>query len=93
MTEAESELAAGYQNDYSGMKWGLFYLGEFAAAIAAATVFSTLFLGGPNGPILPWFILAHDQSDSCFIFIIWIRASWPRFRIDQVLNLEKGLFN
>ncbi len=93
LTEAESELAAGYQNDYSGMKWGLFYLGEFAAAIAAATVFSTLFLGGPNGPVLPGIFWLTIKVVAILFFIIWIRASWPRFRIDQVLNLAwKGLF-
>jgi NADH-quinone oxidoreductase subunit H len=93
LTEAESELAAGYQNDYSGMKWGLFYLGEFAAAIAAATVFSTLFLGGPNGPILPGIFWLTVKVIAVLFVIIWIRASWPRFRIDQVLNLAwKGLF-
>ena len=93
LTEAESELAAGYQNDYSGMKWGLFYLGEFAAAIAAASVFSTLFLGGPNGPILPGIFWLTIKVVAVLFVIIWIRATWPRFRIDQVLNLAwKGLF-
>ena len=93
LTEAESELAAGYQNDYSGMKWGLFYLGEFAAAIAAASVFSTLFLGGPNGPILPGIFWLTIKVIGVLFVIIWIRATWPRFRIDQVLNLAwKGLF-
>ena len=93
LTEAESELAAGYQNDYSGMKWGLFYLGEFAAAIAAASVFSTLFLGGPNGPILPGIFWLTIKVVAVLFLIIWIRATWPRFRIDQVLNLAwKGLF-
>ena len=93
LTEAESELAAGYQNDYSGMKWGLFYLGEFAAAIAGASVFSTLFLGGPNGPILPGIFWLTIKVVGVLFVIIWIRATWPRFRIDQVLNLAwKGLF-
>ena len=93
LTEAESELAAGYQNDYSGMKWGLFYLGEFAAAIAAASVFSTLFLGGHNGPILPGIFWLTIKVVAVLFLIIWIRATWPRFRIDQVLNLAwKGLF-
>ena len=93
LTEAESELAAGYQNDYSGMKWGLFYLGEFAAAIATASVFTTLFLGGPNGPFLPSIIWFTFKVVAVLFMIIWIRATWPRFRIDQVLNLAwKGLF-
>ena len=93
LTEAESELAAGYQNDYSGMKWGLFYLGEFAAAIATASVFTTLFLGGPNGPFLPSIIWFTLKVVAVLFMIIWIRATWPRFRIDQVLNLAwKGLF-
>ena len=93
LTEAESELAAGYQNDYSGMKWGLFYLGEFAAAIATASVFTTLFLGGPNGPCFPSIIWFTLKVVGVLFMIIWIRATWPRFRIDQVLNLAwKGLF-
>ena len=93
LTEAESELAAGYQNDYSGMKWGLFYLGEFAATIAASSVFATLFLGGPNGPFLPGIFWLTLKVVAVWFVIIWIRATWPRFRIDQVLNLAwKGLF-
>ena len=94
ITEAESELVAGYHTDYSGMKFGLFYLAEFAAAIAAAGIIVTLFLSGWRGfswlPSHMWFFL---KLSAVLFGIIWLRATWPRLRIDQILALAwKGLF-
>jgi len=60
LLEAESEIVAGYNIEYSSMKWGLFFLGEFAAAILVSAIIATLFLGGWQGPLLPpylWFII------------------------------------
>ncbi len=94
ITEAESELAAGYLNDYSSMKFGVFFLAEFAAAIAAAAVMVTVFLSGWRGwgflPSEVWFFLKLALVLSA---IVWVRATWPRLRIDQILTLAwKGLF-
>ena len=94
LTEAESELAAGYLNDYSSMKFGLFFLAEFMAALAGAAVITTLFLSGWRGfepiPSHIWFFL---KMGGVLFLIIWIRFTWPRLRIDQMLAFAwKGLF-
>ena len=94
INEAESELVAGYHTDYSGMKFGLFYLAEFAATIAASAVMVTLFLSGWRGfdwlPSQAWFLM---KLVGVLFVIIWLRATWPRLRIDQILAFAwKGLF-
>ncbi len=93
-TEAESELVAGYMTEYSSMKFGLFYLAEFGAAVASSAVFVTLFLGGWRGfdwlPSQVWFFIKL----AVMLFIsTWMRSSWPRMRIDQIMALAwKALF-
>ncbi len=92
--EAESELAAGYLNDYSSMKFGIFFLAEFLATIVASMLIVTLFLGGWRGwdPIPSHFWFA-GKTALVLVFIMWMRFSWPRLRIDQILSLAwKGLF-
>jgi NADH-quinone oxidoreductase subunit H len=92
--EAESELVAGYHTEYSGMKFALFFLAEYATMFAVGAVASVLFLGGwqspfgsvANGPILGllWFI----GKGLLFVFVqIWIRWTLPRLRVDQVMRI------
>ena len=86
LLEAESEIVAGFNIEYSGIKFALFYLAEYAEALAISAIIATLYLGGWNGPYLPsilWFLI---KVVAVFILIIWIRASIPRFRIDQVMK-------
>jgi NADH-quinone oxidoreductase subunit H len=86
LTEAESELVAGYQTEYSSMKFAMFYLGEYGNMINVAAVATTLFLGGWHGPFLPpvvWFLV---KVAAFLCFFIWIRATLPRFRYDQLMN-------
>jgi NADH-quinone oxidoreductase subunit H len=83
--EGESELVAGYHTEYSGMKFALFQMSEFLSSFAICAMATTLFLGGWNGPILPswmWFMI---KSISLFLVLIWLRGTFPRFRIDQVM--------
>ena len=83
--EGESELVGGYHTEYSGMKFALFQMAEFLSAFAISAMAVTLFLGGWNGPILPswlWFML---KSMAIFFVLIWLRGTFPRFRIDQVM--------
>jgi NADH-quinone oxidoreductase subunit H len=83
--EGESELVGGYHTEYSGMKFALFQMAEFLSAFAISAMAVTLFLGGWNGPILPswlWFML---KSMGIFFVLIWLRGTFPRFRIDQVM--------
>jgi NADH-quinone oxidoreductase subunit H len=87
LIEADSEIIAGYFIEYSGMKFALFFLAEYINLFAVAAVCTTLFLGGWKGPILPpyvWFLI------KCYVLIftwMWFRGTFPRFRIDQMLDL------
>ena len=84
--EGESELVGGYHTEYSGMKFALFQMAEFLSAFAISAMAATLFLGGWNGPVLPswlWFLL---KSMAIFFVLIWLRGTFPRFRIDQVMS-------
>jgi len=86
LPEAESELVAGYHSEYSGMKFGMFFVGEYLGITLISALMTTLFFGGWLGPVLPpvvWFFL------KTFIFIcgfILLRASLPRPRYDQLMS-------
>jgi NADH-quinone oxidoreductase subunit H len=85
LLEADSEIIAGFQTEYSGMKFGLFYLTEYAETLSVSAIASTLFLGGWAGPILPGFIWLIIKIMAVFTAIMWVRATFPRLRIDQVM--------
>ena len=85
LPEAETELTGGFHTEYSGMKFGVFQAAEFGAVLITSALISTLFLKGWEGPFLPshvWFLL--KLFFFAFIFI-WIRATLPRLRIDQIM--------
>lgn len=85
VTEAESELVSGYVTEYSGMKFGVFFLAEFSSVILAGAIFAVLFLDGWEGPVLPshlWFLI----KVGVFVFCAsWVRSTLPRLRLDQIL--------
>ncbi|HET6267522.1 MAG TPA: complex I subunit 1 family protein, partial [Acidobacteriota bacterium] len=83
--EGESELCAGYHTEYSGMKFALFQMAEFLSGFAISAMAATLFLGGFNGPILPSWIWFMIKSLGMFFVLIWLRGTFPRFRIDQLM--------
>jgi NADH-quinone oxidoreductase subunit H len=87
LPEAENELVAGYHTEYSGMRFGLFFLGEYITMISLGALVSVFFLGGWRGPILPplaWFFIKVFLT----VFVmIWIRGTLPRVRYDQLMNL------
>jgi NADH-quinone oxidoreductase subunit H len=98
LPEAESELVAGFHTEYSGMRFALFFLGEYANMIVISAVATTLFLGGwlrpfPNVaalsfldvvPGIVWFFL----KVAFFLFVyIWFRGTFPRYRFDQLMDL------
>jgi len=76
---------AGYHIEYSGMKFSLFFLGEFIHAFAVCAVFSTIFLQGWNGPLLPPYIWFFIKAFGLFFVMMWIKFTLPRFRIDQLM--------
>lgn len=88
LPEAESELVAGYFSEYTGMRFALFQLGEYAEMFAMAALATTLFLGGWKGPLLPpliWFLI---KMYAVVFFLMWTRWTFPRLRLDQLLNLS-----
>jgi len=93
LMEADSELVAGFHTEYSGMKFALFYLVEYAEAIVISAIITTLFLSGWKGPWLPpwlWFII---KTLIVFFVMVWTRTTLPRVRIDQLMSLAwKFLF-
>ncbi|MGR3178335.1 MAG: NADH-quinone oxidoreductase subunit NuoH [Candidatus Anammoxibacter sp.] len=86
LPEAETELVAGYHTEYSSMKFGMFFLAEYANIITVSAIGVTCFLGGWHGPFLPpvvWFLI---KLFCCIFFFIWLRATFPRFRYDQLMK-------
>ena len=87
LPEAEQELIAGYQTEYGGFAFAMFYLGEYVGVITMGALIATLFLGGWQGPVLPavlWFLL---KVFAVVFLFIWIRATLPRLRYDQLMGL------
>ncbi|WP_408605740.1 NADH-quinone oxidoreductase subunit NuoH [Candidatus Tachikawaea gelatinosa] len=83
--ESEQELADGYHIEYSGMKFGLFFIGEYTAMIAISSIIATLFFGGWQGPFFPPFLWFFLKTIFFIVIFILIRASLPRPRYDQVM--------
>ncbi len=86
LPEAESELVAGYHSEYSGMKFGMFFVGEYLGITLISALTATLFFGGWLGPVLPplvWFLIKTFLFISLFILL---RASLPRPRYDQLMS-------
>ncbi|MDO8568637.1 MAG: NADH-quinone oxidoreductase subunit NuoH [Dehalococcoidales bacterium] len=93
LLEADSELTAGFHTEYSGMKFAMFYLVEYAEALAVSAVITTLFLGGWRGPLLPPWLWFLGKVVAVFFLMVWTRATMPRVRIDQLMALAwKFLF-
>jgi NADH-quinone oxidoreductase subunit H len=86
LLEADSEIVAGYHTEYSGMKFALFYLGEYGHTLAYSAIIATLFLGGWQGPLLPPIIWLLIKIMIIFFVIVWMRATLPRLRVDQLMS-------
>ncbi|HKJ08584.1 MAG TPA: NADH-quinone oxidoreductase subunit NuoH [Gammaproteobacteria bacterium] len=86
LPEAEAELTGGYHTEYSGLKFGLFFVGEYLGIILISVMITVFFLGGWHGPLLPpiiWFVL---KTFFFMGFFILLRASLPRPRYDQLMS-------
>jgi len=103
LPEAESEIVAGFHTEYSGMRWSLFFMAEYAAMVVVSAVAVTLFLGGWWFPGVHWLTVGKLGSETLFIFAsllvfvlklsvllyiyFWLRWSFPRYRYDQLMDL------
>ncbi|MBI5210893.1 MAG: NADH-quinone oxidoreductase subunit NuoH [Elusimicrobia bacterium] len=91
--EAESELVAGFMTEYSGMKWALFFLAEYAYVLLACFMISVFFLGGGAAPLpflsaVPsWIWMLAKAMTMMFVFM-WLRWTLPRFRVDQLMDFN-----
>jgi NADH-quinone oxidoreductase subunit H len=86
LPEAESELVAGYHSEYSGMKFGMFFVGEYLGVTLISALIATLFFGGWLGPVLPPVIWLLVKTFFFICFFILVRAALPRPRFDQLMN-------
>ena len=87
LPEAESELIAGYHSEYSGMKFGMFFVGEYMGITLISAMIAVLFFGGWLGPVLPgvlWFLI---KTFVFIAFFVLVRAALPRPRFDQLMSL------
>jgi NADH-quinone oxidoreductase subunit H len=95
VVEGESEIVAGHMIEYSGMAFALFFLAEYANMILVSTLVATMFLGGWLSPVsflpdgLPWLV-----GKVCFVLFLflWFRATFPRYRYDQIMRLGWKVF-
>lgn len=95
VAEGESEIVAGFHVDYSGMAFSVFFLAEYANMIMIAALTSIMFLGGWMSPIagvgdgIHWFL---GKTAFVLLFFLWFRATFPRYRYDQIMRLGWKIF-
>jgi NADH-quinone oxidoreductase subunit H len=87
LPEAENELGAGYHTEYSGLRFGLFYLGEYVHIQVLGALVAVFFLGGWHGPLLPPPVWLLIKIILVAMVMIWIRGTLPRLRYDQLMAL------
>jgi len=93
LLEAESELVSGFHIEYSGMKFGMFYVAEFLHAFTVSVLAAILFMGGWRGPFahdvpILGFVYLMVKALAVYFVLIWVRMTLPRLRIDQLLNFN-----
>jgi NADH-quinone oxidoreductase subunit H len=86
LPEAENELMAGYHTEYSGMRFALYFLGEYVNMITLGALIAVFFLGGWRGPLLPPVLWLALKTMLLPLFLIWTRATLPRLRYDQLMD-------
>ena len=87
MPEAETELGSSFHTEYSGIRFGLFFVGEYVHMQVLGALMAVLFLGGWRGPILPGFIWLLLKIILVSAVMIWVRGTLPRLRYDQLMDL------
>ncbi|PLX82610.1 MAG: NADH-quinone oxidoreductase subunit NuoH [Desulfuromonas sp.] len=84
--EAENEIVAGFHTEYSGMRFGMFFVGEYINVIILSSMVTVLFLGGWHGPLLPGIVWFFGKVMLIAFLFIWTRGTLPRFRYDQLMH-------
>ncbi len=93
LPEAETELVSGFITEYSSMKYAMFFMAEYANMVTVCAVTTTLFLGGWHGPaFLPGWIWFIAKVYALIFACMWIRATYPRYRYDQLMRLGWKVF-
>jgi len=97
LPEGESELVGGFNTEYSSMTFALFFLGEYANMILLSAMTSILFLGGWLSPLaaldfIPGFIWFFAKIAVCLFVFLWVRATLPRYRYDQLMRIGWKVF-
>jgi NADH-quinone oxidoreductase subunit H len=99
LTEAESELVAGYQTEYSSMSFALYWLGEYANVLLMCALNATLFFGGWLTPVewaplywIPGWLWLFAKIFFFFFIFSWVKATVPRYRYDQLMRLGWKIF-
>ncbi|MGH2404043.1 MAG: NADH-quinone oxidoreductase subunit NuoH [bacterium] len=87
LPEAEQELIAGFQTEYGGFKFAMFYIGEYVGVVTMSLLATTLFLGGWHGPVLPGAVWVVLKTLACVVLFVWLRATMPRVRHDHLMAL------
>jgi len=87
LPDAENELLAGYHTEYSGLRFGLFFLGEYVTMVVMGALTAVFFLGGWHGPWFPPVIWFFIKVMLFSLFLIWTRAAVPGLRYDQVMSI------
>ena len=87
LPEAENELGAGFHMEYSGMRFGLFFLGEYVHIQVLGALIAVFFLGGWHGPWLPPIVWLLTKIFIVAVIMIWVRGTLPRLRYDQLMAL------
>jgi len=86
LLEHEAEVVSGYATEYSGMRWGMFFIGEYANMITVSIIASVVFLGGYSVEGIGWLTIILKVA-FFFFLMLWVRASWPHIRPDQLMWL------
>ncbi len=88
LLEHEAEVVSGYATEYSGMRWGMFFIGEYANMITISVLAAVIFAGGYNdlGFLAGWFVIILKIA-FFFFLMLWVRAAWPHVRPDQLMWL------
>ena len=86
LLEHEAEVVSGYATEYSGMRWGMFFIGEYANMITISIIAAIVFLGGYSEGSFGWLTIIFKVG-FFFFFMLWVRAAWPHVRPDQLMWL------